>query len=255
MLNRRACLVGVGQALLARRALASAPRRLALLLAAPWQGESFLGDDMALMQDGLRGRGLSAAEVIAVLEPLDRAAVTKRLEEVRRRIAAWRDGELFLYYNGHGMYGPARAGRPEPGLQLDRNREQPGSFLLWRELFELVKAPPGVRLLVLPDCCHTNLLAGRLPANVTALIMKSDPQDALTCRTGTSLFGEAPRRTRHGVISYYAGSTLAAADTVGSWHLAQDQMAARDMSRGQLESFRRVSLMVEGDPSLRVLPA
>ena len=253
MLTRRACVIGVGPALLARRALAG-PRRLALLLAAPWEGEAFLGDDMTLMQRGLSARGLRADEVIAVLEPLDRAAVVKRLEEVRRRIAGWSGGDLFLYYDGHGMYGPAAGGGPEPGLQLNRRREQASSFLLWRELFDLVKAPPGVRVLVLPDCCHTNLLFGRLPAIVTALIMKSDPQGALTCRTGTSLFGEAPRRTRHGVVSYYAGSTVPAADTVGGWLAAQDRMAARDVSQGRLEAFRRVSLMVEGDPSLRILP-
>ena len=45
-----------------------------------------------------------------------------------------------------------------------------------------------------------------------------------------------------------------AADTVGGWLAAQDRMAARDVSQGRLEAFRRVSLMVEGEPSLRILP-
>jgi hypothetical protein len=254
MLSRRACAIALGQGLVLGPAFAASPRRLALLLAAPWEGESFLGDDLALMQEGLRARGLTAAELISVLEPLDRERVASRLEEVSRRIAGWQSGEVFLYYNGHGMYAPAGGGWPEPGLQLDRKREQASSALLWRDLFAILRAPPGVRVMVLPDCCHTNLLVGRLPTGTTALIMKSDPQGSLNCRSGTSLFGEAPRRVRHGVISYYAGRTIAAADTVGAWLAAQDGLAAHDVAAGKLEKFRRVSLMVEGDASLRVLP-
>jgi hypothetical protein len=254
MLTRRACLFSAG-AFLGRRALAAAPRRMALLLAAPWPGENFLEGDLTLVQQGVKARGLTSSEVIAAVEPLDRDRLLKHLAEVRRRIAGWTSGDLFLYYNGHGMYGPARTGWPEPGLQLDRDREQTSSFLLWRELFASLAAPPGVRVLVLPDCCHTNLLAGRLPANATALIMKSQPQGALTCRTGTALLGDGAARVRHGVVSYYAASTLAAAGTVQDWLAAQDRLAAQDISQRRLESFRRVSLMVEGDPSRRLFAA
>jgi hypothetical protein len=251
MLGRRTFLAGAG-AFVARRALGGPPGRLALLLAAPWPRETFLDGDLALVQQGLKARGLTASEVISVVEPLDRDAVVKRLEEVRRRIAGWRSGDLFLYYNGHGMYRPAGSGWPEPGLQLGPQREAPSSSLLWTDVFHTLAAPPGVRVLVLPDCCHTNLLAGRLPANATALIMKSQPQNALTCRTGTAVLGDGTARARHGVISYYAGSTVAAAGTVESWLSAQDRMAAQDVSQHRLESFRRVNLMVEGDPSLRL---
>jgi hypothetical protein len=208
---------------------------------------------MAIMQEALRARGLSAAEMVSVPGPLDRGRLMKQLEEVRGRIAGWEGGDLFLYYNGHGMYGPEVAGMREAGLQLDRDRDQPGSALLWRELFAAVRAPATVRIIVLPDCCHTNLLAGHLPANVTALIMKSDPQSSLSCRAGTAVLGEPPHHLRHGVISYYAARTIATADSAGAWLSAFDAAAARDVSEGNLQGLRRVSLMIEGDPSVRVL--
>src|SRR4051812_37032044 len=116
MLSRRSCMLALGQSLLPRAAFAATPRRLALLLAAPWEGESFLADDVAMMHAALRTRGVGAADVISVLEPLDRAGVVRRLDEVRTRMAVWEDGDLFVYYNGHGMYGEAVNGVPEPGL-------------------------------------------------------------------------------------------------------------------------------------------
>jgi hypothetical protein len=252
MLSRRACALALGQGLLLRRGLAATSKRLAVLLAAPWEGESFLGDDVAIMQEGLRARGVDAGEVISVLAPLDRPRLVRHLEDVRERIAAWQDGELLLYYNGHGMYGSEVNGLREPGLQLGPDRDQPTSALLWRELFATLRAPRKVRVTVLPDCCHTNLLVGRLPANVTALIMKSDPQNSLSCRTGTALFGEPPKRTRHGVISYYAARTLATAGNTGAWLSAFSAATERDVAEGKLQAIRRVRLMIEGDSSVRL---
>ena len=246
MLSRRALAIAMGAGILPRRAFAATPRRLALLLASPWEGESFMSNDLALMQGGLRVRGVNATGVISVLAPLDRPSLVRRLEDVRGRIANWPDGDLLIYYNGRGMYRPAINGGSEPGLQLNRNREHPASALLWRELFAELQAPPRVRVIVLPDCCHTNLLAGRLPPNVTDLIIKSEPQNSLTCRTGTAFFGDPPGRARHGVISYYAGRTFATVDTAGEWLSAFNTAAERDVSERKLEKARRVSLMIRG---------
>jgi hypothetical protein len=253
MLNRRSCMVALAHGLMPRASLAATPRRLALLLAVPWEGESYLADDLAMMQAGLRTRGLSATDVIPVLAPLDRPGLARHAEEVGKRIAAWESGDLFIYYNGHGMYGQPVNGVPEPGLQLNSQRERTDSALLWRELFAMLRIPRRVRVLVLPDCCHTNLLAGRLPPNVTALIMKSDPQTSLNCRTGTALLGETKKRVRHGVISYYAARTIGAVEAVEDWLPALDRAAETDILDGKLEKFRRVSLMIEGDKSAKLL--
>jgi hypothetical protein len=176
----------------------------------------------------------------------------RHLETVRNRISAWSTGHVFLYYNGHGMYGAPAGGRPEPGLQLTPRRNEQTSFLLWSELFAALAVPGGVRLLLLPDCCHSNLLSGRVPANTTAFIMKSDPQDSLSCRTGTALLGQGPRRVRHGVVSYYAGSTISSAETAGEWLSRMNSAVDADMAAGTLSPLRKVSLMVEGDQSFRV---
>ena len=247
MPTRRTLITGLGSLALVRPVSGAPARRLALLLGAPWRGETWLENGVVKMQQALHARGFAAAEIMASAEPTDRQRLLRRLEEVKKRIAPWRQGEIFLYYDGHGMYAREAAAVPEPGLQLTGDRDAPGSALLWRELWDALRAPPGVRVLAVPDCCHTNLLAGRLPRNVTAVIMKSEPQDTLVCRTGGAFFGEGTARRRYGVITYYAGSTVAGARTAGDWLAAMDAAAERDMTSGKLARSRRVPLMVEGD--------
>jgi hypothetical protein len=50
-----------------------------------------------------------------------------------------------------------------------------------------------------------------------------------------------------------AGRTMTAIDTVGAWLAAFDGAAERDVAAGALEARRRVSLMVDGDPSIPVI--
>jgi hypothetical protein len=252
MLSRRAVTLGLGTVMLVGPVSAASSRRLALLVGAPWKGENFLGNGVAKMQEALITRGFGPSDTIASTESIDRKTLSLRLDEVRRRIASWPDGEVFLYYDGHGMYSRVTRGVPEPGLQLTGDRDSPGSSMLWREVWDAIAAPRVVRVLVLPDCCHTNLLAGRLPQNVTALIMNSEPQDTLTCRTGGAMFGEGTARKRYGVISYYAGSTVGSARTVGDWLARMDAAATKDVGSGTLEPLRRPHLMVEGNAGLRL---
>jgi hypothetical protein len=256
MLERRAFVAGLGGVAMAGAATGAPYRpRLAVLVGVPWaaKGETWLGNGVAMMREALRARGVGPRETIASTEPLDREGLLRRLADVKRRIASWRDGEVFFYYDGHGMYRRQGSEVPEAGLQLTPDRDSPSSALLWRELWDALGAPPGVRVLTVPDCCHTNLLARRALRNVSALIMKSEPQDTLACRTGGAFFGEGAARLRYGVISYYAGSTLAAANTFADWLGAMDAAAGRDMATGTLEARRRVPLMIEGDASA-ILP-
>jgi hypothetical protein len=253
MQTRRDFTLGLGASLVSARAAAEPSREFALLVAAPWPGESYLAADISLMQAALQARGITSADTTTGLVPLDRATLMRHLGAVKAKISAWSTGQIFLYYNGHGMYGPPAGGRPEPGLQLGPNRGEHASFVLWRELFDALALPPGVRLLVLPDCCHTNLLVGRVPVGVTAFIMKSDPQDSLNCRTGTALFGAGPGRVRHGVVSYYAASTISSIETAGQWLTGMKTTADNDIAAGALDPRRRVPVMLEGDESLRIL--
>ena len=253
MIARREFGIAIGVGLVCRRSWAATPRRLALLVAAPWEGESYLSDDLRLMEEALIARGLNPPEIISVLAPLDRSALLRHLDAARARMAGWPEGELFVYYNGHGMYGAATSGRPEPGLQLNRNRAESTSFLLWRDFFAALISPDRVRTMLLPDCCHTNLLRGRLPPRTAALIVRSNPQDSLNCRTGTALLGETPSRKRHGVISYYGARTLAQAHTAGEWLSSFNTAADRDVLQGKLHRLKRVDVVIEGDSSVRIL--
>jgi hypothetical protein len=252
MCTRRAVVRGLGGMAFAPKVMAASSPRLALLFSAPWKGETWLGNGVSRVSEALRARSFGPADTIASAEPLDRGRLLRRLDEVKRRIANWRQGDLFLHYDGHGMYERGAGPVPEAGLQLTGDRDDPSSRVLWREVWEALQPPPGVRVVALPDCCHTNLLAGRLPRNVSAIIMKSEPQDTLSCRTGGGVFGEGAARKRYGVITYYAATTLAAASTLADWLAAIDAEAERDMAAGRLARPRRVPLMIEGDGAARL---
>lgn len=237
---------------LLRPARTTSPPRYALLLGAPWKGETWLGNGIGKMQAGLAARGFTADEITASAEPLNRVRLLRHLADLKRRVASWREGTIFLHYDGHGMYRAMGGPVPEPGLQLTGERDDPSSAVLWSEVWRAVAPPTGVRLIAIPDCCHTNLLTGRLPRNVTALILRSEPQNALTCRTGGSYFGEGAGRKRYGVISYYASHTVAQARTVDDWLAAINRAVAGDVAQGALDAVRRPGLLVEGDGSVRL---
>jgi hypothetical protein len=254
VLSRRQFSIATGASLFSAQSFgASSSRRLALLFASPWEESPLHAGDLALMQEGLRGRGLGDGEIESAMATFDRDGLLKLIERVSERIAAWSSGELLIYYDGKGMYASQTDTRAEPGLQLNSHRDQTSSFILWREMFDALKAPTRVRVTLLPDCCHTNLLVGRLPSNVTAIIMKSEPQDTLNCRTGTAFFQESSGRIRRSVITNYAARTMKTVRTVGEWLKAIDVTADRDVSSGRLESFRRVRLMVEGEATARLV--
>jgi len=253
VLSRRQFSIATGGSLISARSLAAGSHRLALLFASPWEKSPLHEGDLALMQGGLRGRGLGDGEIESAMATFDRDGLLTLIKRVRDRIAAWSSGDLLIYYDGKGMYVSQTDARAEPGLQLNSNRGQANSFILWREMFAALEAPPGVRVTLLPDCCHTNLLVGRLPSNVTAIIMKSDPQDTLNCRTGTAFFQESSGRIRRSVITNYAARTMRSVRTVGEWLNAIDASADSDVSSGRVESFRRVRLMVEGESTARLV--
>lgn len=132
------------------------PRRLALLIAAPWPGETAMHNDLVAMYDSLRLRGFLTGEILALEGFLSRRLLLAFLRAASTQTADWPDGELFLHYSGHGGFWPwdaADASQARPALLLDdRSLAAPERWLFWDELILALNLPPGVYLTLLPDC-------------------------------------------------------------------------------------------------------
>lgn len=132
------------------------PNTLALLFAGPWHGEDAMHHDLRAVHDALRARGLRGEETLLLAGPLSRGLIVSFLESVRSRWASWTEGDLFLYYSGHGGYAPLDAedaAGAEPALIFaEEDLVEPARWLPWRELFAALALPAGVRLALLPDC-------------------------------------------------------------------------------------------------------
>jgi hypothetical protein len=124
---------------------------LAVLIGADWAADAASHNDLQAMNKALRGRGFSAEEIVSLNSSLSRAMVVSFLTEVQQRISAWKSGAVFLYYTGHGTYRRLSETEVEPGLWLNRNLPGAEQKLLWREVFETLKLPPAIKLLLLPD--------------------------------------------------------------------------------------------------------
>ena len=132
------------------------PSCLAVLLGGPWRGENAMHGDLLAMHEALRERGLRPDEILSLEGRLDRELVLAFLASVHGRLEGRSEGEVFLYYSGHGAYAPldaTDAAGADPALIFRReDAESPDRWVLWREVFAALAGPPGVRLLVLPDC-------------------------------------------------------------------------------------------------------
>lgn len=130
----------------------NAPNALALLIAAPQPGERAMLNDQIAMTQALLARGLSADSILSLHGRLDRHLVLAALESLRRRMAGWEQGSLFVHVSGHGYVvgkngGSARAGLLFAGTD-DVNDD---CHLLWEDFFAALALPTGVRLTLLPD--------------------------------------------------------------------------------------------------------
>ena len=127
-------------------------RRLAILVAAPWDGELAMHNDVVALLRVLRQRGFSPADVLLLEDRLTRRPLLAFLEDADRRIAAWPSGEVWLFVSGHGAFTGTRPSEARPGLLL--SGEVPPSkdhHVGWDEIFATLQAPPGVRVTLLPD--------------------------------------------------------------------------------------------------------
>ena len=121
--------------------------RLALLVAAPWKGETAMQNDLVAIRKALRLRGFSSEEIHELEGRVDRESLMSFLTDASRRVSGWRSGEILLYYSGHGGWTGTPPSNARAGLWLDSAKDP----ILWDELFAKLRPPAGVKLILLPD--------------------------------------------------------------------------------------------------------
>lgn len=105
-------------------------------------------NDVELWQATLRAQGYAPSEVVVLSGAIGPRLFLASLEDVARRIARWRKGQVLLCYSGSGSQEhPKEKGAPQHvGVALR------GGAVRWSQIFATLKVPDGVNLLLLPDC-------------------------------------------------------------------------------------------------------
>src|SRR2546422_4060614 len=75
-------------------------QRLALLVAAPWAGETAMHNDLVAIYNALRQRGFAPEEFLVLEGALTRSVLLAFLQDVQRRIGLWQHGDVWLYFGG-----------------------------------------------------------------------------------------------------------------------------------------------------------
>jgi len=82
--------------------------------------------------------------------------------------------------------------------------------------------------------------------------MKAEPGAELACRARNYHFEHAGSSQERGVISYYAGQTLAHATTVAAWLQRIEALASADFQGERLPWFYQLSLQLLGPATSRL---
>lgn len=128
------------------------PHNLAFLIAAPQAGETAMLNDQIAMTQALLSSGLPADHIFALHGRLDRKLVLAALDNLRRRMAGWQSGSLFVHVSGHGYFVGENGESARAGLLLDDTQDVNDDYhLRWEEFFAALALPSGVRLTLLPD--------------------------------------------------------------------------------------------------------
>ena len=127
-------------------------QRLALLVAAPWEGETAMHNDLVAIYNALRQRGFAPEEFLVLEGSLTRSVLLAFLHDVQKRISAWQRGEVWFSFSGHGTFRGTTAAEAQPGLLLTSalhpaQEEQ----VWWEEVFAVLQMPVAVQLTLLPD--------------------------------------------------------------------------------------------------------
>jgi hypothetical protein len=82
--------------------------------------------------------------------------------------------------------------------------------------------------------------------------MKAEPGAELTCLAHNYPFEHAGSPQERGVISYYAGQTLAQATTFAAWLQRIEALSSADFHGGRLPWFYQLSLQLLGHAASRL---
>ncbi len=127
-------------------------RRLAILVAAPWAGETAMHNDLVATHTVLRQRGFAPEEFLVLAGPLTRSLLLAFLQDVHRRIGAWPRGVVWFFFSGHGTLRGTTAADAQAGLLFTSAlHPSPEDQVWWEEVFAALQAPPAVQVLLLPD--------------------------------------------------------------------------------------------------------
>jgi hypothetical protein len=127
-------------------------QRLALLVAAPWEGETAMHNDLVAIYNALRQRGFAPEEFLILEGALTRSVLLAFLHDVQRRIGAWQRGEVWFSFSGHGTLRGTKAAEAQPGLLLTSAlHPSHEEHVWWEEVFAALQVPAAVQLTLLPD--------------------------------------------------------------------------------------------------------
>src|SRR5262245_51662183 len=126
--------------------------RLALLVAAPWAGETAMHNDLVAIYNALRQRGFAPEEFLVLEGSLTRSVLLAFLRDAQRRIGAWQRGDVWFYFGGHGTFRGTTAAEAQPGLLLTSTLHPSyEQQVWWEEVFAALQVPAAVQLTLLPD--------------------------------------------------------------------------------------------------------
>ncbi len=128
-------------------------RWLNLLIAAPWEKDTAMLNDLAAMDKTLRLRGIPDEQILSIQGTLNRELLFSFLNKARQRIAELNSNNIFLYYSGHGFFSGTNTSNARPGLWLahDTQNETDG-MVSWDEVFSVLDLDIISNLVLLPEC-------------------------------------------------------------------------------------------------------
>ena len=120
--------------------------KLAVLVSAAWSADTSMHNDLVAMHQALQKRGFQPDEIFSLEGKLNRNLVLNFLSEIAKTTKTWREGEIFLFYTGHGSLEGDTPKDARVGLMLS-----PKEKVWWNEVFAALPLAPKVKLILLSD--------------------------------------------------------------------------------------------------------